>query len=195
VIQSIESPGPDGARRDEARPSFVCVTAAVGNPVSSCGRPHHPNLASPIVMTQSTQPTELNLVTHRAPYSVWNRRGWDGTTDWATTRVLVGVGGGALAIEGLRRRGVTGSFFAAIGGSLAWWALTGEGDLSVAERWFHRVLQLAPWNRPDLVQQASDESFPASDAPSWTPTVGTSLRRSRASGASHGPERLERRPH
>jgi hypothetical protein len=28
----------------------------------------------------------------------------------------------------------------------------------------------------DLVQAASDESFPASDAPSFTPTVGTGLR-------------------
>jgi hypothetical protein len=65
---------------------------------------------------------------------------------------------------------------AGIGGGLAWWALRGEGDLSKARQWFRHVVE--PWFRPeDLVQQAGTESFPASDAPSWTPTVGTGVRR------------------
>ena len=79
----------------------------------------------------------LNLTTHRASGSVWERRGWDGTRgQLATTRWLLGVGGGALALQGLRQRSVMGSVLAGIGGSLAWWALTGEGDLSDARRWF-----------------------------------------------------------
>ena len=61
------------------------------------------------------------------------------------TRWLVGVGGGALALEGLRRRGVTGSFFAGLGGTLVWWALTGQGDLATARRWFADTLERAPW--------------------------------------------------
>ncbi len=125
-------------------------------------------------------PSELNLTTHRAPASVWARRGWDGTPEQlALTRWLVGVGGGALALQGLRQRSVPGSVLAGIGASLAWWALTGEGDLSNARRWFTSVLERASWRRDDMIQAASADSFPASDAPAWTPTVGTGLRNRR----------------
>ena len=96
----------------------------------------------------------LNLTTHRASASVWDRRGWDGTRgQLATTRWLLG----------------------GIGGSLAWWALTGEGDLSDARRWFGEIAERAGWRRDDLVHDASADSFPASDPPAWTATVGTGL--------------------
>jgi hypothetical protein len=122
-------------------------------------------------------PKELNLVTHRTRTSVWNRRGWDGSSERASMiRVFLGVGGAALAIHGVREGTGRGRALAGLGGGLLWWALTGEGSLQAARSWFDRVLDHAPWNRPDLVSEASAESFPASDAPAWTPTVATGSR-------------------
>jgi hypothetical protein len=129
-------------------------------------------------MNHHTSDRELNLETHRAPVSVWNRRGWDGTREQLTMmRWLVGLGGGALAIQGMRQRSVAGGVLAGVGGSLAWWALTGEGDLSEARRFFERIVERAGWRPEDRVAEASADSFPASDAPSWGPTVGTGVRR------------------
>jgi uncharacterized membrane protein len=121
--------------------------------------------------------SELNLSTHRAAASVWDRSGWDGTRERrAMTRWLLGAGGSALALQGLRQKSVMGGLLAGIGGGLAWWALSGEGDLSEARRWMTRMAERVGWHTDDLVHDASADSFPASDAPAWTPTVGTGLR-------------------
>ena len=91
-------------------------------------------------MAKSNDSSELNLQTHRAPESVWDRRGWDGSREEiAMTRLLLGVGGAALAVQGIRLGTWTGRALAGMGGTLVWWALTGEGDLSQARDWFTRA--------------------------------------------------------
>jgi uncharacterized membrane protein len=129
-------------------------------------------------MTETNRQTdELNLSTHRAQESVWERPDRNDSPEIrAMVRVLVGVGGAALAVQGVRLNTWTGRALAGMGGTLVWWALTGEGDLSKARRWFTDTLEWRPWHHADTVLDASAASFPASDPPSWTPTTGTGLR-------------------
>lgn len=119
---------------------------------------------------------ELNITAHREPASVWDRRGWDGTPErMAITRWLIGVGGGALAVQGVRQKSLGGGILAAIGGSLAWLAVTGT-ELRSAQQWFAEQVERAR-HRDDPVHEASADSFPASDPPPWTAVVSSGVRR------------------
>lgn len=114
-----------------------------------------------------------NLIVERSQPSVWDRQQSAFGRYYDQEQWTAAAGGAVLALLGLRRGGLAGGLLASAGGALAARAAMGCHDLALLRNWIARQQRRTPG---DVVNEASDESFPASDSPSWTPTAGTARR-------------------
>jgi len=116
-----------------------------------------------------------NLMITRGPVSVWDRQP-SGLKGYDQERWLTAAWASALTMVGARRGGFTGGLLATLGATLAVRAAMGRHDYRVARHWLDASMRERGWTRKDIVNDAAEESFPASDTPSWTADIGTARR-------------------